>query len=65
MTESEALAKIAAKVQEAGSTAAWARLHDLSPSYVRDVLRGLRPPSKRVLEPCGMIRTTTYSMKEE
>jgi hypothetical protein len=48
--------------KEAGSQRKWAIREDFSPSYVGDVINGVRPPSHRILAALGI--TITYQKAE-
>jgi hypothetical protein len=51
---------LARACREAGSARQWAKQHDLSDSYVSDVLSGKRAPSDRILAALSIIRVVTY-----
>lgn len=43
-----------------GNLTAWATEHGIPPSYVSEVLRGLREPSEAVLRPLNLERVMLY-----
>ena len=58
----ELLREACAKV---GSQQAWAKRHDLSGSYVTDVLRGRRGPGQGLLDAMGYERIVGYRKKAD
>lgn len=50
-------------VSKERTQAAWADKHDLSRSYVNDVLLGKREPGPAILEPLGLRRKVVYEVK--
>lgn len=64
MTLSDVLTLLAGECEKAGSRAAWAKQHDLSPSYVGDVLKGRRDPGEGILKALGLERAVTYRRKK-
>ena len=46
--------------QTAGSAAAWAKDHDLSPAYVSDTINKRRDPGPAILEALGIEAKTEY-----
>jgi hypothetical protein len=44
---------------------AWANARNLSPSYVRDVISGARPPSRKILDAIGMEHIERVVIYEE
>ena len=53
MTDAEVRSLIRAKVKELGSQIAFARLANVSPQYLTDVLKGRRSAGARVLKALG------------
>jgi DNA-binding transcriptional regulator YdaS (Cro superfamily) len=49
---------LAAECYSAGSQAAWAKKHGMSPAYVSAVLRKVRPPGEKLLLALGLERVT-------
>lgn len=49
---------------EGGGVKKWATREGMSWSYVYDVLRGTRPPSKKILTALGMKKIRVYQAKE-
>lgn len=44
----------------AGNQTAWASAHDMSQTYVSDVLRGNKAPGIKMLNALGLERVVTY-----
>lgn len=63
MTRDELTTLIRAAVKDAGSQRALARKWDVSPSYVTDLLRGLRDPGPTILDAMGLERIIMYQEK--
>ena len=62
--DSEAIKEILAKrVAAMGSQKQFAKLADVSESYLSDVLRGARPVGDRILEALHFERVVTYRRK--
>lgn len=64
MTRDELTLRIHAAAKVAGSQRALAKQWDVSPSYVTDLLRGLRDPGPKILEALGIERVITYEEKK-
>ena len=64
MTEAEVLERVKQAVDAAGSMRAFARLHNLTPSYVHDVLKGRRAISERVAAIVGVERVVRVEWRE-
>lgn len=64
ITRDELTARIQAAVKVAGSQRALAKQWDVSPSYVTDLLRGLRDPGPKILDALGIERVVTYREKK-
>lgn len=60
MTYPELLAELRRQCDAAGSQAAWARAHSLSPVYVSDVLSGQREPGPAILAAMQLRRIVSY-----
>lgn len=57
--------QLAAAIGRAGGNqAAWARAHKFSPSYISDVLRLTRAPSKRLGDALGYGRVVVFVKRE-
>lgn len=56
MTESEVIALVRRKVDEAGSMREYARQTGVTVSYVSDLLNGRRAPGPKILGPLGIER---------
>ena len=48
------------RAQANGNQAAWALQHELSPTYVSDVLTGRREPGRRILNALNLERVMLY-----
>lgn len=51
--------------QGAQSAASYARQLGISPQFLSDVYKGLRGPSKEMLDSVGLIRVITYRNKRD
>lgn len=60
MTKSDLIELLAVEVRWAGSPAAWARKHSVSPSYVTFVLQGDKEPGPKILAALKVERVVTY-----
>lgn len=62
MTESELVALLKSRVEQAGSMRALAREFGIQPSYLSDLLQGRRAPGPKVLGPLGLrrVKLVTY-----
>ncbi|MEG9525124.1 MAG: helix-turn-helix domain-containing protein [Hyphomicrobiales bacterium] len=60
ISRQEADTRLAIALERAGSAAALAARLGLSPSYVSDVRRGVRPASPRLLAAIGVRKQTRY-----
>ena len=54
------LEKLKKQVKLSGNVSQWARLNDVSPQYVHDVLSGRRDPGKKILDALGYSAIKTY-----
>lgn len=63
MTLQDVLQQLRGEIEAAGSAKAWAERHAISPSYVSDVLKGVRDPGPAVLEALRLERVVTYRGK--
>lgn len=52
--------RLQAACDAAGGQQAWARRHDISPSYVSDVLHARRAPGDSILQALGLARVVKY-----
>lgn len=50
--------------ESAGSQAAWAFRHSVSPAYVSDTLNGRREPGPALLAALGIKRVTSYEWEK-
>lgn len=46
--------------RKAGSRLAWAKAHEVSPSYVNTVFSGRREPGKKILDALGITKRVEY-----
>lgn len=65
ITRDDLAVRIRAAVKAAGSQRALARQWEISPSYLTDLLRGLREPGPKILEVLGVERVVMYQEKEK
>ena len=65
MTEDDVHQLITSLCDTAGSQAAWAKQHKMSPAYVSDVINRRRGLSKRMLKTLGIERIITYRKIEK
>lgn len=63
MTEDEVIERLRVACQNAGGQKAFAKLHDFTPAYVSDVLRGKRGPADRILAAIGLERVIIYQKR--
>lgn len=63
MNAQEIMAILHKACEEAGSQAAWAKAHGISPSHVSDVLRGRRELAGKLLDILGFDRIVCYKKK--
>lgn len=64
MTLDQVIALLWRRCHDAGSQAAWAKEHAISPAYVNDVLHGRREPGDTILAALGMSKIVTYRRRE-
>lgn len=64
LSEAEVRDSLQAQVDTAGSAAAWARLHNLTPSHVRDVLLGHRGIGPEIQKALGVKRIIHYQKEK-
>ena len=62
-SQEDLLTQLSARIEEAGSQEAFARLHKFSGAYLSDVLRGKRPDSARLATALGFERVTAFVVK--
>lgn len=65
LTETQVIERLRAACDAAGGQKAFAKQHQLTPSYVHDVLHGRRPPADRILAALGIERVTVYQEKDQ
>lgn len=63
LTTDEFLKRLAATIEAEGSQTAFAKKHDVSLSYLNDMLRGRKAPSTKVLDALGYEAVTLYRKK--
>jgi len=63
MTSQQLIKKLNRMAEEEGSQAALAKKLGISPSYLSDVLNGLRSPGVSLLDPLGLEAITEYRPK--
>ncbi len=63
ITHDELIELIRAAAKGAGSQRALARQWDVTPSYITDLLYGLRDPGPKILEALGYERLVFYQKK--
>jgi lambda repressor-like predicted transcriptional regulator len=63
-TDEEVREEIRAAMKVAGSLRKWAKANDLQPSYVSDVVNGVKPPGESILRAIGRRRRTIYEKAE-
>lgn len=63
-TDDEVRDEIRAAMQAAGSLRKWAKANKLQPSYVSDVVNGIKPPGESVLRAIGRQRRVVYEKAE-
>lgn len=63
MTEDEVIERLRVACQNAGGQKAFAQLHNFTPAYVSDVLRGKRSPADRILAAIGLERIVIYQKR--
>ena len=51
--------------KDAGGQRAWAEIHDMSPSYVSNVLHARCEPGKAMLDALGLARVVLYYKRPE
>lgn len=64
ITLEEVRARLQAAVDTVGTRKEWAELHDISPSYVTEVLNGIRPPGDKILRALGLTRRLVYGTED-
>lgn len=62
MNTDAVIARIRAQIVKAGTMRAWALKHDLTPSYVHQVLMRRTPPGPAILAALGMRKEVDYKM---
>lgn len=60
MTRDECVEELRESVDQEGTITAWSRKHGFHPSYVSNVMQGVRPPSERLLAALGITVLTIY-----
>ena len=65
ITRDTVIERIKRKAEAAGSQKLLAELWGLTPQELNDVVRGGRPPSKRVLAGLGLVAFTAYKRKPQ
>lgn len=63
LTESQVIERLRTACEQAGGQKAFAQQHELTPTYVHDVLHGRRPPAYRILDALGLERVVIYREK--
>ena len=64
MTQPQLIKKLNKMAEEAGSQAALAKQLGISPSYLSDVLNGLRNPGVSLLAPLGLEAVIEYRSRQ-
>lgn len=64
MTLSDVLTLLARECEKAGGRAAWAVKHEISASYLGDVLHRRREPGAKILDALGLEKVVTYRRKK-
>ena len=65
MTADQVREMLRAECEKAGSVAAWADGHALSPQYVGDVLRGRRDPGESIASSLGLERVIMWQKSDK
>jgi hypothetical protein len=64
ITEPEIIVMLRAECVKSGSIKAWAVAHDLSDSFVGEVLSGRRKPSDTIAQKLGYERKIMFAIRE-
>lgn len=60
LTESAVYVKLQAAVADAGGQRAWANMHDISATYLNDVINGRSSPGAKILTALGLRKHVRY-----
>jgi hypothetical protein len=60
LVREEVVELLVREVHAAGGPTAWAAAHDVSPAYVRDVIKGHRTPGPKILVPLHVTADCVY-----
>jgi hypothetical protein len=63
-TEEQVLGMLARQCKDAGGQKYWAELHNMSKSYLCDVLNGRRDIGEKILEALGLQRVCLYETQK-
>lgn len=64
MTKEQLLRKLEGMISEEGSQLALAKKLDVNPSYLSEVMRGIRQPSEKFLRAMGLVKRTVFERAE-
>jgi len=65
LTRDDLIALVRLEIVKARSQRNLARQWEVSPSYITDLLRGLRDPGPKILQAMGLERVVLYQTKED
>lgn len=60
LTSFDVFCRLSDACKAAGGQAAWARRHDITPTYVNDVLNDRTPPGVKILHALGLKKVDRY-----
>jgi len=60
LTSLDVFVRLRAACKAAGGQAAWARRHEVTPTYVSDVLNDRTPPGEKILAALGLKKVPRY-----